>query len=377
LLDADEAVVIRVRHELEPSAQRLLVSLGAGWVVDAVHGERCVSHCGWSVCSDNEEVLMDEAAHTATQSRSCKIAGCPHESVARLGKFAGLCSDHIDARRRSGVDAPATNGASAPRAPRSGGPSGLAEKVATLGKVGRDVDKLRAQARTLTERALTAKARADEAEREFSRARPRADGRRPGVTEAVVNHPGERRQRLAREAAELRAAGLLYDEIGEALGISRSYASALLLDPTGTLGKQRKQRYRQPCVDCGAVTSGAEGRKETPRCQPCAAWRSGAAQQIWTPGRVIEAIQDWAAIYGEPPSSVDWNPWAARHVVHDEERARRWERADGRWPWFTIVHQRFGSFSEGLLAAGFQPRDPVGSVENQKRRRSMRQKATA
>lgn len=166
LLDTDEAVVIRVRHELEPHAQRLLVSLGAGWIVDAVHGERCVGSCGHPECIDRE-VLMDEAAHTATSTTTCKMPGCPHDAVARLGKFAGLCSDHIDQRRRSGVDSTASNGATSPRTPRSGGPSGLADKVKTLGKVGRDVDKLRAQARTLTERALTAKARADEAEREF------------------------------------------------------------------------------------------------------------------------------------------------------------------------------------------------------------------
>jgi len=150
------------------------------------------------------------------------------------------------------------------------------------------------------------------------------------VTEIVVNHPGERRQRLAREAAVLRGAGLLQREIMEALGISQTYVSELLRDPSGTVGKQRKERYRQPCVDCGAPTSGSDGRRAEPRCIPCASARSGASLMVWTPGRVIEAIQEWARIYGEPPSSDDWNPWAARNDLHDEERARRWERAGVR-----------------------------------------------
>lgn len=187
-----------------------------------------------------------------------------------------------------------------------------------------------------------------------------------------MNHPGYRRRRLAREAADLRAAGLLQREISDALGIRRSYVSELLRDPDGTLAKRRKDSYRQPCVDCGAITSGCEGLKPVPRCQPCASARTGAAMMIWTPGRIIQAIQEWARVYGEPPAMPDWNPWSARNQLHDEERARRWERANGRWPWFTSVVIRFGSWNEGMLAAGFQPRDTVGSVENHRRRRSIR-----
>jgi len=197
------------------------------------------------------------------------------------------------------------------------------------------------------------------------------------VNVEVVNHTGYRRQRLAREAATLRGSGLTAREIGEALGISRSYAAELFSDPSGSVAKQRKERYRQPCVDCGAPTSGGEGRKETPRCVRCAPVYFAPLQTIWTAGRIIEAIQDWARIYGEPPSSVDWNSWSARNVLHDEARASRFERGNGRWPWFTYVHRTFGSFNEGLLAAGYEPRAPHGGAGNELRRRNRRQKATA
>lgn len=118
---------------------------------------------------------MQETAHAAVQTQTCKIPGCPHDAVARLGKYAGLCSDHIALRRRNeqtggnGASARSTSGsgpAARPTRPRSSRP-GFSAKIKTLAKVARDVDKLRAEATKLTERALVAKQRADEAEREF------------------------------------------------------------------------------------------------------------------------------------------------------------------------------------------------------------------
>lgn len=99
---------------------------------------------------------------TATGTVSCKVANCPNDAVARKGVYAGLCSVHIAARRRAESDG-------TQRRTRGAGSvmDGLQEKVKRLQKVGRDVDRLRQTARDLTERALVAKQRADEAEREF------------------------------------------------------------------------------------------------------------------------------------------------------------------------------------------------------------------
>lgn len=189
------------------------------------------------------------------------------------------------------------------------------------------------------------------------------------MTSLVVNKPGCRRQRLAREAAELRGAGLLEREIAEALGVSRSYANELLRDPDGSRAKQRKRRYDSTCVDCGAPTSGCEGRRAEPRCQQCATWRSAAGRRKWPAELLIARMHEWERIYGEAPAMPDWNPVKAREM-NDEARAQRWEDAAGHWPWFTIVVQRFGSWNEGLLAAGFEPRPAHGGGGNALRRRS-------
>lgn len=185
-----------------------------------------------------------------------------------------------------------------------------------------------------------------------------------------------RRAALANEVRLLSDLGFNAREMAEALGISRSYAAELRDDPTGLKSKQRKQRYASRCVDCGAPTSGSEGRKSTPRCGSCAARRSGLAATVWTPALIIERIQEWAAIYGEPPAIPDWGPTAAR-FIHDEDRARRFEEAAGHWPRFTVVFSRFGKWSDALEAAGFTARAPHGGAGNQYRRRRSRRRQRA
>lgn len=73
---------------------------------------------------------------------------------------------------------------------------------------------------------------------------------------------------------------------------------------------------------------------------------------------MVEKIQAWAAIHGEPPRVGDWNPYLARKR-DDEPRAQRWEAGD--WPWFSNVIYLFGSWNAGLCAAGFAPRPADGS----------------
>lgn len=137
----------------------------------------------------------------------------------------------------------------------------------------------------------------------------------------------------------------------------------------------RKRRYEQPCVDCGARTSGSDGRRDEPRCATCAARLRAERETVWTAEKIVERIQAWATIYGEPPGSADWNPWQARHAIHDEQRAQRFEA--GHWPWSTQVVHAFGSWNAAIEAAGFTPRAPHGGGGNGFRRRSSRLKATA
>lgn len=50
LLDVDEPIVVRVRHELAPESQQLLAALGAGYIIDPVEGRRCEKMCRRPEC---------------------------------------------------------------------------------------------------------------------------------------------------------------------------------------------------------------------------------------------------------------------------------------------------------------------------------------
>ena len=176
---------------------------------------------------------------------------------------------------------------------------------------------------------------------------------------------------LAARAVALRTQGRTGREIADLLGVSRSYAADLYSDPSGEKAQARKDSYRQPCVDCGAETSGAKGRKPEPRCMRCANVKKGIDKTKWTRDRIVAAIRWWADTYGEPPAIRDWNPHSARTVLHDEPRARRFDKhfAAGEVPWFNSVVYHFGTFNAGIEAAGFTPRPMHGGGGNQKRNR--------
>lgn len=133
----------------------------------------------------------------------------------------------------------------------------------------------------------------------------------------------------------------------------------------------RKQQYSVPCVDCGKPLNGSDGRgpNAAVRCVKCSGAISGAKRTVWTREAIVRAIREWAELYGEPPAMPDWSPSSARHLGNPE-RAERFLSANGRWPWATKVHQRFGSWNAALEAAGFKPRAPHGGDGNQLRRRT-------
>lgn len=190
---------------------------------------------------------------------------------------------------------------------------------------------------------------------------------------ATVTRPS--RAELARQAQALRAEGKPIQHIATALGVSRSYASELAgCDPLGTRARARKQRYQGVCVDCGGPTSGGDGRAKAPeRCQECRTEYQhteeySLSKQLWPREVLLARIREWAQLYGEPPAIPDWSPTSAR-IIGDEARARRFELADGHWPWFTLVVRRFGSWNAALTEAGFEPRVPHGGNGNMGRRR--------
>lgn len=199
------------------------------------------------------------------------------------------------------------------------------------------------------------------------------------TVETVVPPLPTRAERVV-EAQRLRnEESLTSQEIAERFGVTRSAVSSWLCDPDLSKQLARRERYAGTCVDCGAKTTGCNGPLKAPkRCAACfhSSYDNTVKRQIWPVAVLIARIQEWARIYGDPPAMNDWNPTSARSM-HDEARARRWEDADGYWPWFTTVVNRFGTWNAGIEAAGFEPRVPYATVENMLRRRSMRERMAA
>lgn len=163
------------------------------------------------------------------------------------------------------------------------------------------------------------------------------------------------RRERARQAAALRAQGMLYREIAAHLGITTGYAQELVTDPDGSRVRARRDRYRGRCRDCGAPTGVSRGRdKALERCRPC--W--DRYRTLWTREAIVERIQAWVELYGRTPTATDWNPGMAEAWGRPDIADRF--RQDGCWPYTTTVQVRFGSWNDAIRAAGYTPRKPGG-----------------
>lgn len=82
---------------------------------------------------------------------------------------------------------------------------------------------------------------------------------------------------------------------------------------------------------------------------------------LWDRDTIIQAIQEWVALHGEPPRAADWNPSSARWSGQ-EWRVERYRagRADGTpWPALNAAKRPFGgSLVAAVRAAGFEPARP-------------------
>jgi hypothetical protein len=72
-----------------------------------------------------------------------------------------------------------------------------------------------------------------------------------------------------------------------------------------------------------------------------------------TAAEIIDAIQRWDALYGEPPSMADWDPYRARKLGQEWRIARY---RDGDWPSAKSVRNHFGRLSDAVAQAGLVPR---------------------
>jgi hypothetical protein len=73
----------------------------------------------------------------------------------------------------------------------------------------------------------------------------------------------------------------------------------------------------------------------------------------YTPDEILVALRRWTQQYGEPPSTVDWEPSRARRNGQSW-RADRFEA--GNWPTTRIVRARYGTFNAAVEEAGLVTR---------------------
>ncbi|MBJ7469679.1 MAG: hypothetical protein JHD16_00175 [Solirubrobacteraceae bacterium] len=121
-------------------------------------------------------------------------------------------------------------------------------------------------------------------------------------------------------------------------------------DSEGRAVRLRKPRH---CQDCD--------RPISPGTRPgrCVACRAVAAT-VWTPVRILEAIQSWEAAYGSPPRATEWCPTLVRRYGSEAEERLAEARRRGEVPSVETVRRHFGRWSDAIVAAGF-PRPRPGS----------------
>ena len=78
------------------------------------------------------------------------------------------------------------------------------------------------------------------------------------------------------------------------------------------------------------------------RCSECTAGEPTVAP-AWTPQSVREAIRDWHAEHGRPPTYHEWTPSRARPGV--------WEAESPRWPSAAVVCDRYRDHADAWNAA--------------------------
>ena len=130
-------------------------------------------------------------------------------------------------------------------------------------------------------------------------------------------------------------------ELAEHFGVARSTMS-MWLDPQAMEKQRARHRsYGGTCETCGARTTGCNGPRSAPKeCARCVAIRLHESR-YWTRERIIEAIQRYAREHGHRPLATDWL------------KPGRGRNGDG-YPSTNTVRVAFGSWADGIEAAGFE-----------------------
>ena len=144
-------------------------------------------------------------------------------------------------------------------------------------------------------------------------------------------------------AKRLRAEGLKFREIAEHIGCSTTEVTRLLYPEKAERMRQQslesKRRRTGVCRMCGGVTkyAGHGNVIVSDLCASCAP----DAHRLWDEGAIIAAMRRWSADHGGQPTARDW--LLGGH--------------DG-YPSVEAVQRIFGSWNNGVSAAGFDPLPP-------------------
>lgn len=148
-----------------------------------------------------------------------------------------------------------------------------------------------------------------------------------------MKHSSEQRELVL----QLRANGMLIREIVEQVGVPKStvtrWCNPQFEKKDRAKARQRKFSKRRKCPQCGKRMNNTANL-----CITC----YKASQRYWTRERVIEAMQAWATKHGYSPTYREWSRSGNDHPATA-----------------TILagpNPLFNSWSEALVAAGFEPR---------------------
>jgi hypothetical protein len=173
------------------------------------------------------------------------------------------------------------------------------------------------------------------------------------ASRAATDRVGERRRAVALAHHYRAFEGLTIQQIADRLGRAPATVKAYFYDPTGEKARAVKARYVGLCRGCGAYTQPRNGKGDA--YAYCKACHPGAIERRWTRDRVIGAMLEWRARYGQLPSSHDWSRTHARRRG-GEALARL---SAGDWPSASVVTAVFGRWS--LARAAVTSQDTSGS----------------
>lgn len=95
--------------------------------------------------------------------------------------------------------------------------------------------------------------------------------------------------------------------------------------------------------------------------------RVRARRGRWSEELIVAAMRTWTKRHGLPPRSYEWAPATGRAAGLLPDGPAMWELQYPRWPSTCTVAYRFGSWCDGLRAAGLPARVPHHELPREQR----------